>query len=694
MRQTRQRRQAGSGTAPAPAGSRAGTRAGVRAGWLLPALVAVALTGLVIVLRAYLTRPFWYDEIWRAHFVSEPIRSFWSELAVANTPSALGWLAVTRASGELFGWESWAGRLRRLLALPAVGAGLVVLVRRFAGPVAAVFAVCWLCLGATFLDLATQLKPYTVEAFAAVAVLLLWTGGPGPGEGRDRVRLLRRTAAGLVALVAVPLVFLVVPLAAAELARGPARWRRAAESLPAVLLVGLHTLVFLGHQSSQRQGSYWDQHFLAGRDPLEMAAFLGRQLHALLTGSPPGIDRFDPSLVHRSVELPGWLPWVLAPAVLAAGVLGVAALARRADGRLVLAALFGAHLLMLAASAIRFWPVGPVRVNQFVVPLLILVVVVGADRAARMLWARLRGLRARPGLSRSPGHGSSDEEPPSGGVPLGHLVPGQRTPSPSGRGSVEPRVLSTVGGPSGSVPFRAELPGSDPSGSGGGEGGGLAGARPHPPLFRLDGAYRVGYRGAGAQAAARARAGAAAALVLLLAVPALAGLALYGSTAGDRLVWERRDRLRGLDLMVDAAIAARRLYQPGDLLVVGGRLARPGWIYAMEASEDGPRRPADLPPPPAGGSASGEAGAEPPRVDRADTVFVTRPGEGSVRAELARRPGTDRLVVFVFDIEQEAMEPELADLSAAGWCAGPSWDFRLTGTLTVYERCGTAAARS
>ncbi len=61
----------------------------------LPALLWVSGVGAVlaavdVVLRAYLNRPFWYDEIWRGHFVSEPLGSFWSELARANTPSAAG----------------------------------------------------------------------------------------------------------------------------------------------------------------------------------------------------------------------------------------------------------------------------------------------------------------------------------------------------------------------------------------------------------------------------------------------------------------------------------------------------------------------------------------------------------------------------------------------------------------------------
>ncbi|MBE3204342.1 MULTISPECIES: hypothetical protein [Parafrankia] len=607
------------------------------------------LTGPVVLLAAYLRRPFWYDEIWRGHFVSEPLSSVWSELAVANTPSALGWFGLVRLSGEAFGWHTWALRLPGLLALPALGVAVAVLVRRFAGSVAAAFAVCWLCLNATFLDLATQLKPYTVETVATVAVVLLWLGPVRGGDTRGRGA--RRMAAGVVALCSVPAVFVIVPLAAMDvlgggvggggggggrslLRRGQLRrsqlGRCLRETLPAVVLVTVHTLVFLGHQSAQRAGDYWDTQFLAGRDPWQAMCFVGDQLWRMLAGSPPGIDQFDPSLVPGYLHLPHYLPWLLAPLTGVFGAVGIAALARRADGRRVLAALVGAEVLMLGASAVRFWPFGPTRTNQFVVPLLLLVVVVGVDRVVRQVVRRVTRDRA-------------DAAP-------------------------RDRLLSVLGATSG-------------------------------------------------------------AMVLLI----VAGVALAGGLSGDRLLWERRDRLRGLDLMVDATVATRRLVRPGDVVVVGGRLARPGWIYAMEVSDDLPRQPGALPPVPAGTA----AGAEAPRVARADTVFVV-PGLLR-RAELAASTSADsaaaadsgtavdkaaatladtavtgstadsdsvgsdnaadaaavahlqrskRLIVFVFDIEEKAIAADLAALRQDGWCPGEQWSFRLTGSVTVYERCG------
>ncbi|ABW16655.1 conserved hypothetical protein [Parafrankia sp. EAN1pec] len=678
----------------------------------LPGFVALALIALVVLLRAYLDRPFWYDEIWRGHFVSEPVGTLWSELAAANTPSALGWLSVTRLSGDLFGWHSWALRLPGFAALPALGALTAVLTRRFSGSVAALFAVCWLCLNATFLDLATQLKPYTIETLAAVAVVLLWIG-PAPGSGIgagagseaggadsgtggvhsggdarppvrlgsvDRGRLVRRTAAGVISLFSVPAIFLVIPLAVMDVLPGPDRRRRIAETLPSVVLVAAHTLLFIGHQSAQRAGGYWDTQFLAGRDPWQAVSFVAEQLWRFGTGSPPGIDQFDPSLVPGFVDLPGYLPGLLAPAIVLLGATGAAALARRSDGRRVLGALAGAELLMLGASAARFWPFGPTRTNQFVVPMFILVVVVGGDRVIRLAarragraWHAVRGTGAVPPFC-------SDVLPVSG---LGVVPASDSGAVPAPRTSRDPEVTDAADVTA--VPDHPDSP-ADP-------------LVPHV----LD---------VGRAPAARCVVDAGGAVAVILLVVLAAGVALSGAVSGDRLVWERRDRMRGLDLMVDAAVATRRLVRPGDLVVVGGRLARPGWIYAMEVSADAPRAPEGLPRPRverAPGTAVGAAAGtgagttsrtESPRVVRAETVFVDpglRDSVGrlvplAVQLERPRRPG--RLVVFVFDIDAGAMAPGLAALRDEGWCPGESWRFRLTGSVTVYSDCPRTSAAS
>jgi hypothetical protein len=113
---------------------------------------------------------------------------------------------------------------------------------------------------------------------------------------------------------------------------------------------------------------------------------------------------------------------------------------------------------------------------------------------------------------------------------------------------------------------------------------------------------------------------------------------------------------------------------------------RPGWIYAMEASDDTARRPAALPTDPAGPD------GEPPRVPRSDTVFFVQPGTGEVAADVdAHTPAPDRLLLFVFDLDASAARADLADLRRAGWCASGAYPFPQAGALTVLTHCQPAA---
>jgi len=641
--------------------------------------VGLVLVALDVVLRAYLRRPFWYDEIWRGHFVSEPLGSFWPELARANTPSAAGWVVMERLGGELLGWHTWVLRLPGFVALPLLGVCIVLLTARFTGPAPAAFAALWICLNSTFLDLGTQLKPYTIETLAAVVAVLLWIGGDrgsvgadeGVRGGPDRRRLARRTSAGLVSLFSVPAVFVIAPLAAAdvvtaalrahraaraeEISRPPqpaqpaqagetaaeaprigvvaAGGRRAVEALPALVLAGANTVLFVGHQSSQRLGHYWDAQFLAGRGLGGGLAFVGRQLWDIVTGTPPGVDRYDPSLLHPPTD-GGWAAaWFFAPAVVVCGLVGVALLARRPDGRQLLVALGGAQLAMLAASAVRFWPFGPTRTNLFLVPLIVLVVVTGAAALVRRLF-KIVGAGTFP-LGRRVVASSPNV-----------VVSAAEAASPADR---RPREAEPAGdGGAGTVPRQRAAAGT------------ADGDAPATPGRRF---------------AARS----AAAVIALALVAAGAG-AQVSSAARDGRLYEQRDRLRGLDLTVDAAIAARRLYQPGDLVVVGGRLLRPGWIYAMETSDDGAQRPAGLPV---------RSGArEPARIPRADTLFFAAPGQGQVARAVATRPRAPRrILLFVFDLDAAAARADLTDLRRAGWCPDTADTFALTGTLTTLTPC-------
>ena len=168
----------------------------------------------------------------------------------------------------------------------------------------------------TVLDLGWQLKPYTIELIVAGAVVLLWMRAPAPGSGTRRARIGYRTAAGALAIFTVPLAFLLLPLAIADVVmvsgwrRGSwrrdwsQRWRAAWESAPALAICGIHSVFFVARQSSQRNGSYWNSSFL----PHQLGAGLGfswDKTVAIISTTPPGADRINVNVVHPATNH-GW----------------------------------------------------------------------------------------------------------------------------------------------------------------------------------------------------------------------------------------------------------------------------------------------------------------------------------------------------------------------------------------------------
>ncbi|MCK9898816.1 hypothetical protein MXD63_01805 [Frankia sp. Cpl3] len=592
---------------PRPAGRRP-------SGTVAAALGAAALAVAVqVVFWQCFRQPLWYDELWRPHFAGEPVATFWSELSVANTPSALGSIALLRLCGEVFGWHAWSLRLPSAVPLLALAAATWLLASRLTGRVAAAGAVLTVTLAGTVVDLASQVKPYTLDAACAVAVVMVWMSDPPSTRGL----VARRIAAGVLAVVSLPALFLIVPLFVHDAARPlwahrrqPGRRalreavRAAACSAPAVVVAGLHALLFVTHQSGQRASTFWNDHFLAGRGALDAARFLLDQLAATAAGAPPGIDRYDPNLVHPLTDSSEALVVALGVAVTISFVAGAVTLGRRRDGRVLLVASAGAELMILTASAWRYWPFGAVRPNTFLVPLLTVVSAVGASTLARSALARTAPARTAPAhTAGSQGAGRPAEDPDP------------RRPGPAWvrvRGMADPVVLVLV------------------------------------PV-----------------------------LLLTAAVPVAAA-------TGLRPLWEERTDRRPIDLMVDATATTRDLYRPGDLVLVGGRLARAGWLYGTRLSQDGAVSSGAR-----SAIARGAAGTRRPRIPVSATVFLTAIGDGGVGQALdLRAPGPGgRVLLFVLAYDRRGTARALGEAREAGWCPAETHDFELTGTLRVLTRC-------
>lgn len=556
---------------------------------VLAGMLAGVMVGVDVALHTRIGRPLWYDELWRPHFAGEPSGTFWSELQVANAPSSLGAIALTRLAGEVLGWHSWSLRLvGATLWLPVLAAGTYLTSRRFTGMVAALGAAVAVAGSVTVVDSGTQLKPYVLDAVVTLAVLALWTA-----SGH---RLRNRTLAGALTLLSLPAVFVLLPLVVRDVRRerGGA-WR----SSPALVIAAIHVKLFVGHQSGQRVSHFWDDQFLAGRGVVGGLRFVADQVLATLGGTPPGIDRYDPNLVHSLFEGHRVATTVLGAATTVAVLVGVRVLWRRPGGATLLGALGGAELLVLAASGARYWPFGACRTNLFLVPLLVIVAAAGADEL--LATARRIVTDRHDGLDRQ--HG--------------------------GAARIGPRAL----------PVRAAM---------------------------------------------------VAAIVVCLAGVVATPVSAAG---GLGRLWRERGAVRPIDAMVAVTVAARAQYRPGDTVIVGGRLARAGWLYGMELSDD-------------------TGGTRAQRVPRSATIFLTTIGGGTgtggtggtasragvlgsgdvAAAVRGRRPPSGGgVLVFVLAYDRRGAPAALAQLRRDGWCTTSSQAFELTGTLYGLRRCPVTA---
>ena len=515
--------------APADRGGRPGWVPRGRGWWLLAALIAAPVVA-EIVLRAAGARPLWYDELWRGRYLSPAPSRFWHDIAQANAPSAAGWLAMTRLVADLGGWHAGVLRIPEFVSLPLLAAATFLLARRYLPTAGAAVAAGLVGLSGTLLDLALQLKPYTIEALTAVVAVAIWAASPGPNrdpdpsDDRARRRTRRRGsyASAALSLFSVPMVFVLVPLTAVDMllaalrpdpadpadpAGGPARDRRAAarralraglDLAPGLAVCVVHTLVFVARQSGQRNGSFWDGQFPVGLGVWGTARFTVTQTWRFAGAVPTGVDRIDPNLVHPPTDGRWVSAWIIAPLVVACWLAAARVCARDRAGLGLLAVVGGGAACAFVASLRRFWPFGAARTNTFVVPLLVILAVIGAlalGRALCRVLARTLAERAGPGPGPGPGPGA----------------------------------------------------------------------------------------GAGARAALSA-----------VAVVVVALLAWDTAATDHRLWASRdsvRLEDRVIDVALAARVEFDR-HGPGTHVLVGGRLAQTGWTYAMEVSDDGPSRDA------------------------------------------------------------------------------------------------------
>jgi 4-amino-4-deoxy-L-arabinose transferase-like glycosyltransferase len=357
-------------------------------------MVPVALAAAIAFLfRHLLTRPFWGDEASRAYQIGLG-GGFLHHLNTAAAPLALGWFAIEYGARMLFGNTEPGLRLPMFLALPGVGVATYLLARRWLG--------CWLSAGLASLlvvnswvvNNALQLKSYTYEALfsvTAVALFLLIRR-----EGRRAGWLLcLYLALGLTCVFSLPNLFVVGPLLVLDLTAS-IRFRRqllvrvAGEALAGGLAL-VHYVIFIRPQSAVAGTAFWVQDYAP------------RGLGAFARFTVDGVASFFPGMVTGvagvtdaapAYALPAPARYLLAVVLAVLLVAGIAAAVREAAGQALVAAVTGAMVLELIASAVHRWPFGMQRVSIFLLPLLYILMAIGAVQLARLAAGRVRSHRA------------------------------------------------------------------------------------------------------------------------------------------------------------------------------------------------------------------------------------------------------------------------------------------------------------
>jgi hypothetical protein len=358
----------------------------VQVGDLLAVAGLIAGAGVIeFFLRHLLTRPFYYDEASRAYEISQG-GAFLSHLGTAAAPLSLGWVGIETAARLVLGDTEAGLRAPMFAALPLLGVATYLLGRRWLGPVASFCAAALLLGNGWIVNYALQLKSYSYEglfAVAAVGVYLL-----AQRTTWRRAQLIGLYAAlGLTCVFSLPNLLVVGPLLALDLfrtirGRDQAAWRVAGAALAGVIAL-VHYVAFVSPQAGVADTGF----FTASYAPHGIGPFL--------RFAAAGFGSYVPSMVigvagGAANAAPSYPPPPAADGVLIAVTVillaaGLAAVVRDADGRALVTAAGGAVLLELAASTVRRWPFGLLRVNIFVLPLLYILCAIGAVWLARAL---------------------------------------------------------------------------------------------------------------------------------------------------------------------------------------------------------------------------------------------------------------------------------------------------------------------
>lgn len=365
---------------------------------------AAAILGLIIVaglieflLRGMLTRPFYSDESWRAYDISLGT-GFLEHLSTSGAPLALGWVAIENVARVLFGNTEAGLRTPMFLALPALGVSTYLLARRWLGVGVSLCAAALLIVNSWTVNNALQLKSYSYEGLFAIAAVAVYLLAQRTGWHWAKLLLLY-AALGLTCVFSLPNLLIVGPLLAFDLiqtirSRNTVALRLGGEALAAGIVLA-HYVAFVRPQAGVASTRFW----LKDYAPHQLGPFVHFAINGVLSYFPGmitgvvGVTNAGPSY-----RLPLAAHELLAVVVAILICAGLVAAARSAAGRTLVVAIGGALLLELAASTVQRWPFGMVRVNVFELPLLYILMGMGAVSLAEVLRGRRSAAGTAPAL--------------------------------------------------------------------------------------------------------------------------------------------------------------------------------------------------------------------------------------------------------------------------------------------------------
>jgi len=351
---------------------------------LAAAIVACAVVPSIVVVSLWdnLTEPFWFNEQWRAYYISNS-GNWWGALKTDGAPFPAGWYFLERIAGAVFGSTELVLRIPTALFLPAGCVLLLLLARRWMPLWAALVVALVGSLTGTLVSYAVQLSEYQIDAAGAVAVVLLheivWD--VKQPTWRSMRILLAYGGIALTCIFSTPVVFIAGPLLLLDAVRSLRRplGPRLVGAVAAGVVILVELAAFVLPQSSLRASAYWDQQFLPHSGLGAQAAFVGDGLRGFVTG----IFTSSPQSGLPGLVLGTQWAWAL---TLAFGLLlcvGVVEAARSSHGRTLLFAIVVSQVLTLIASSQRYWPFGFVRTNYYLIPLLMLLAGLGGAVLAR-----------------------------------------------------------------------------------------------------------------------------------------------------------------------------------------------------------------------------------------------------------------------------------------------------------------------